>query len=141
MASNRKGFRGYVFSRAIGDHRVPQHIQNLVIRDYAARRKMHYLLSGTEYAMDGSYLVMEQVLDELPSLEGVILYSMFMLPPGRPEREAIYRRILQGGGKLHSAVEAFVLADEADIERWENILGTADICHKLDYQEIERWLT
>lgn len=141
MKSNQKGFRGYVFSRAIGDHRVPQHIQNLVLRDYAARRKIHYLLSGTEYAMTGSYLVLEQVLDELPSLEGVILYSMFMLPPERAEREKIYRRILGAGGQLHAAVEAFVLADESDIDRWENVLGTADICRGLDYREIERWLT
>ena len=141
MGSNQKGFRGYVFSRAIGDHRVPQHIQNLVLRDYCARRDMRYLLSGTEYAMTGSFLVLEQVLDELPALEGVILYSMFMLPPDRAEREKIYRRILDAGGQLHAAVEAFVLADESDIDRWENVLGTAEICRNLDYQEIERWLT
>ena len=133
MQSNRKGYRGYVFSRSVDNHRVPQHIQNLVIRDYATRRKLHYLLSATEYA--------EQVLDELATLEGVILYSMFMLPPEADDRSRIYRRLLEAGGGLHAAVEGFVLTDQADIERWENVLRTAHICRDLNYQEIERWLT
>jgi hypothetical protein len=60
MQSNRKGYRGYVFSRSVDNHRVPQHIQNLVIRDYAARRKLHYLLSATEYAMPGCYLILDR---------------------------------------------------------------------------------
>ena len=36
---------------------------------------------------------------------------------------------------------AAVVPDEPDIERWENVLRTANICRKLEYQEIERWLT
>lgn len=141
MQSNQKGYRGYVFSRSVDSHRVPQHIQNLVIRDYAARRKLQYLLSATEYAMPGCYLVLEQVLADLAALDGVILYTMFMLPAAPNERARIYRTLLDAGCRLHSAVEGFVLEDEADIERWENVLRTADICRDLEYQEIERWLT
>ncbi|MBL6613434.1 MAG: sporadic carbohydrate cluster protein, LIC12192 family [Reyranella sp.] len=141
MTANQKGYRGYVFSRSVENHRVPQHIQNLVIRDYAQRRKLHYLLSATEYAMPGCYLILEQVLDELASLDGVLLYSMFMLPAEAGERERIYRRVLERGCRMHAAVEGFVLADEGDIERWENVLRTANICRNLQYQEIERWLT
>ena len=141
MTSNQKGFRGYVFSRSVDSHRVPQHIQNLVIRDYAQRKKLHYLLSATEYAMPGCYLILEQVIDELASLDGVILYSMFMLPQEAAERQRIYRQVLKSGCRMHAAVEGFVLADETDIERWENVLRTANICRDLKYQEIERWLT
>ena len=141
MTSKQKGYRGYVFSRSVDNHRVPQHIQNLVIRDYAQRRKLHYLLSATEYAMPGCFLILEQVVDELASLDGVILYSMFMLPPQVEERERIYRRLLKAGCRMHAAVEGFVLEDETDIERWENVLRTAHICRDLNYREIERWLT
>jgi sporadic carbohydrate cluster protein (TIGR04323 family) len=141
MAADQKGYRGYVFSRSVDDHRVPQHIQNLVIRDYAQRRKLHYLLSATEYAMPGSYLILEQVLDDLGALDGVILYSMFMLPREPQQRAEIYRRLLAAGCRLHAAVEGFVLNSEVDIERWENVLRTADICGNIRYQEIERWLT
>jgi sporadic carbohydrate cluster protein (TIGR04323 family) len=141
MQPSQKGYRGYVFSRSVDSHRVPQHIQNLVIRDYAARRKLHYLLSATEYAMPGCYLILEQVLAELATLDGVILYTMFMLPSVAQERAKIYGRLLEAGCRLHAAVEGFVLEDEADIERWENVLQMADICRHLKYQEIERWLT
>ena len=109
MSSNQKGYRGYVFSRSVDGHRVPQHIQNLVIRDYAARRKMHYLLSATEYTMQGCYLILEQVLDELSGVDGVILYTMFVLPPVAAQRRAMYRRVLDAGCSLHAAVEGFVL--------------------------------
>src|SRR5882724_6975380 len=141
MQPNQKGYRGYVFSRSVDSHRVPQHIQNLVIRDYAARRKLHYLLSATEYSMPGCYLILEQVLADLAALDGVILYTMFMLPAAAQERAKIYRKLLEAGCRLHAAVEGFVLEDEQDIERWENVLRTADICRNLKYQEIERWLT
>ena len=140
MSSNHKGYRGYVFSRPVDAHRVPQHIQNLVIRDYAQRRKLHYLLSATEYAMADCYLVLEQVLGELATLDGVILYTMFMLPQAAADRARIYRNVLAAGCRLHSAVEGFVLAETSDIERWENVLQTAEICRHLKYQEIERWL-
>jgi sporadic carbohydrate cluster protein (TIGR04323 family) len=140
MPSEQKGYRGYVFSRPVDSHRVPQHIQNLVIRDYAARRKLHYLLSATEYAMPGCYLILEQVLADLVALDGVILYTMFMLPPASRDRARIYQKVLAAGCRLHCAVEGFVLGDEADVERWENVLQTAEICRDLKYQEIERWL-
>jgi sporadic carbohydrate cluster protein (TIGR04323 family) len=141
MQAGQRGYRGYVFSRAVDDHRVPQHIQNLVIRDYTQRRKLHYLLSATEYAMAGSYLMLEQVLADLAAIDGIILYSMFMLPSSAAHRSGIYRKVIAAGRSLHAAVEGFALQSEADIERWENVLRTADICRNLEYQEIERWLT
>ena len=104
------------------------------------RRKLHYLLSATEYAMPDCYLILEQVLADLAALDGVILYSMFMLPADAERRRQIYRRLLDAGCRLHAAVEGFVLESEDDIERWENVLQTADICGHLNYQEIERWL-
>ena len=140
MDMDQKGYRGYVFSRPVDGHRVPQHIQNLVIRDYAAKRKLHYLLSATEYAMPGCYLILEQVAADLASLDGVILYTMFMLPTDPERRQSIYRRLLEAGCSLHAAVEGFALKSEADIARWENVLQTANTCRALDYQEIERWL-
>ena len=34
-----KGFRGYIFSRPFMEERVPQHVQNIVIRDYCSKKK------------------------------------------------------------------------------------------------------
>ena len=135
-----KGYRGYVFSRPVNGHRVPQHIQNLVIRDYAARKRLLYKLSATEYVMPGSYLVLEQVLAAISGLDGILLYTMYMLPSDAAYRHSIYERILGAGCGLHAAVEDFTLETSADVPRWESVLLTADICATLNYDEIERWL-
>ena len=58
------GYRGYIASRPVRGTSTPQHVQNLVIRDYAARSGLDFKLSATEYAMDGCYLMLEAVLDE-----------------------------------------------------------------------------
>lgn len=119
--NERSGYRGYIASRPVGGGRTPQHVQNLVIRDYAARAGLIYKLSATEYAMPHCYMMLEQVLAELPELEGVIAYSLFMLPERKERRRAIYDRILDAGTSLHVAVEGLVLAAETDIGRFEDI--------------------
>jgi len=77
----REGYRGYVTSRSFFGERAPQHVQNIVIRDYCRRRGFRYLLSATEYAMEDCYLMLQGALDELTSIEGIVLYSLFLLPP------------------------------------------------------------
>ena len=58
--TGQKEYRGYVFSRSIGAHRVPQHIQNLVIRNHAQKYSLHFLLSGVEHRMNSSYVMLNQ---------------------------------------------------------------------------------
>jgi sporadic carbohydrate cluster protein (TIGR04323 family) len=96
-------------------------VQNLVIRDYCARRKMHYLLSATEYAMAGSTMMLEAVLGELDRLEGIVLYSIFLLPPQRERRLEVYRRAFAAGCSLHGAVEDFAIGGDDDARRVEDL--------------------
>ena len=119
--TGRLGYRGYISSRPIGGDRVPQAVQNLVVRDFARRRGLDFLLSATEYAMPGSYLMLEQVVDELPAIAGAILYSMVQLPEERGHRLRLLRRALASGAVLHAALEDLRLADEDDLRRWEDI--------------------
>ncbi len=119
--TNRRGYRGYVGSRTYPCGRAPQHVQNLVIRDFCERQGMQYLLSATEYAMPNCYLILEQAMDELPAIEGIVLYSIFMLPEDREHRLAIYRRVLDAGAELCGAVEGYRIASQEDIERVEMI--------------------
>ena len=53
-------------------------MQNLVIRDYCKKQGLQYLLSATEYAMANSHLILQQVLNELPKLDGIVFYSLFL---------------------------------------------------------------
>ena len=101
--------------------RAAQHVQNIVIGKYAERQKLHYLLSATEYAMPNCFMMMEQLLDELARLEGVICYSLFMLPPQSVQREAIYSAVLEADAAMHFAVEGLVLRSAPDVPKIEAI--------------------
>ena len=118
----RSGHRGYIGARPLNGNRTPQHVQNIVIRDYARRKNLQYLLSAVEHIMPGSYMILEDLLDELPKLNGIICYSIFMLPPDETRRREIYDRILREGCELHAAVEEIALASASDIQAIEDIL-------------------
>ena len=115
------GFKGYVASQPFQGHRVPQHVQNLVIRDYCATRNLTYLLSGTEYAIPGSFLILQQILDDLHSLEGIVCYSLFQLPESFGDRKSIYDQVFSQGKSIHFAVEGFSLASRCECQRVEDI--------------------
>jgi sporadic carbohydrate cluster protein (TIGR04323 family) len=119
--AERKGYRGYIGSRSYFGERVAQHVQNLVIRDYCRQRKMYYLLSATEYVMPGSFVMLEQVVRELPRLEGIVLFSLFMLPPDSTRRRAIYEQILGAGATLHAALESVAITEAAEVAVIEDI--------------------
>ncbi|HUN53260.1 MAG TPA: LIC12192 family sporadic carbohydrate cluster protein [Candidatus Sulfotelmatobacter sp.] len=119
--SNRFGYRGYISSRPVRGLAQPQHVQNLVVRDYAQRAKLPYLLSATEYAMPGCYMVLESVLNELAHVEGVICYSLFMLPQKRARRRQVYERIFAAGGSLHGALEGMAVRSPEDVAMLEDI--------------------
>jgi sporadic carbohydrate cluster protein (TIGR04323 family) len=118
----RAGHRGYIGARPLNGSRTPQHVQNIVIRDYARRKNLNYLLSAAEHIMPGSYMILEDLLDELPRLDGIICYSIFMLPEDEQRRRAIYDRVLSEGCNLHAAVEEIVIASKDDIPAVEDIL-------------------
>ena len=122
-----RGYQGYVTSRSFQGQRVPQHVQNLVIRDYCQGRGMTYLLSGTEYAIPGSSLMLQQLLDGLEQLDGIVLYSLFQLPENKSFRQNIYQQVLAQKKSLHFAVETVVLQAEQDCQRIEDIWGVFQV--------------
>jgi sporadic carbohydrate cluster protein (TIGR04323 family) len=121
MADQRLGYRGYIGTRPLNGSRTPQAVQNLVVRDYAQRNKLQYLLSAVEYAMPNCFLMLNEVLVELPKLEGMICFSLFMLPADAARRRSIYRRVIDSRSALHAALEAQVLRKDEDMQRWEDI--------------------
>jgi sporadic carbohydrate cluster protein (TIGR04323 family) len=123
--SDERGYRGYIGSRPVRGVAFPQRVQNLVVRDYAQRRGLKYKLSLVEHAMPGSYMILENLLDELPKLDGVILFSAFMLPPDAAARHAVYDRILKAGTSLHAALENRVAVDRDAFAQLEETMLVA----------------
>lgn len=101
--------------------RAPQHVQNIVLRDYCARNRMQYLLSATEYAMVNCHLILEQVLGELKHIDGIVSYSLFQMPTNQIQRLRVYERILVEAKEIHFAVEGLSLKTQRDIPRLEDI--------------------
>ena len=116
-----KKLRGYVFSRIFMGERCPQNIQNLVLRDYCLKKSYEYLLSGTEYAMKDSYLMLKQVIEEIPNIDGVLAYSLFQMPESQKKKLKFYEKIIKKNGELHFALEDIVITSHNDIDKAEKI--------------------
>jgi len=101
--------------------RCPQNIQNLVLRDYCFKNSYEYLLSGAEYAMQDSYLMLNQIIDEIPRVDGILAYSLFQMPEKRDKRLKFYEKILNNDGEIHFALEDLIISSSEDIEKSENI--------------------
>ena len=86
--------------------RVPQHVQNIVIRNYCTINNYEYLLSATEYAMPDSSLVLNQTIIECKNYDGIVAYSLFQLPEKKRERLKIVEYITNQKKELHFAVES-----------------------------------
>lgn len=113
--------RGYIFSREFLGERVPQAVQNLVIRDYCQRIGAQYLLSASEYAMADSHLILEHLLDELDGVDGLVPYSLFQLPADQATRLRVLMRVLAEGKEMHFALEGLAVRSEAQIPRIDDI--------------------
>lgn len=115
------GYRGYVSSRPIDGDRVPQRLQNLAIRDYAHRRNLMFKLSATEWAMPDCFLMLEQVVSDLPELDGVILYSLAQLPDDPVKRSHLLDAFLAKAAPLHAALENVVMNDAVTRAQLEDL--------------------
>ncbi len=120
-AKAEKGFRGYIFSRPFMEERVPQHVQNIIIRDYCNKKNIHYLLSATEYAMENSNLILKQLINDLTSIDGIVAYSLFQMPENDVERQNIFSKIISSNKEIHFAVEGLSLHDNDTFNRIEDI--------------------
>lgn len=126
-----KKLRGYISARPFMGERAPQHVQNIILRDYCQKRGYELLLSATEYAMPDSYMILESVLDDLANIDGIVFYSLYQLPLQPEKRKLIYSRVLEAQKSLHFAVEGMSISNTNEIESVENCLlvkATLDHC-------------
>ena len=115
------GYRGYISSRPVAGGRVPQPVQNLVIRDYCSANNMHLLMSATEYAKPNCFTMLEQALKESAKIQGLVMYSLFQLPQDHSARKRIYDTVVENKIELHLALEDLVIKDQASAQRVEDI--------------------
>ena len=116
-----KKLRGYIFSRPFMEERVPQHVQNIILRNYCEKNNYAFLLSSVEYKMNNSFIILELVIKELKKLDGLVAYSMFQFPEDKTERNKILTKILKQKKEIHFAVEDFKIKTNEDAEKFNEI--------------------
>jgi len=111
-----KKLKGYIFSRPFMGERVPQNIQNLVIRDFCKKNKYLYLLSAAEYSMKNSDSVLKSIIKDTKGINGIISYSLFQLPSDINIRTRILKKIISKNIFFVSAVEQMIVKNNRDID-------------------------
>ncbi len=107
--------RGYIFSRAFLDERAPQHVQNIVIRDYCKKNFLNFMLSVSEYRMKNSFKILENTIKNLKEVDGIVAYSLLMLPEKESHRNKILKKIILKKKFLSFAVEDITVKNRRDI--------------------------
>ena len=121
MLDKKMDLRGYVFSRPFLGERVPQSVQNLVIRDYAERYNMNLLLSSTEYKMKNSFLIFNSLISKKTNkYKAVIIYSLFMLK-NFPKLKDILIRLKKNKIRLFCALEEIEIKNNSDINSLKKV--------------------
>ena len=138
-----KKVRGYNFSRPFLGERVPQHIQNIVIKEFCNKEKLNYLLSVTEYSMKNSSYILNQLMDELKYLDGVVAYSIFQMPYEDFKREKIFSTIIKKKKTIYFATEGLKISNKIEMKRIEKIWlvrKALNQCPKIeDYRNVKKF--
>ena len=116
-----KKVRGYNFSRDFMGERVPQHVQNIVIRDFCQKKNLNFLLSVSEYSMPNSFHILKDLMNNMSDIYGIVAYSLFQMPFNDVERRKIFNKILKKKKKIFFACENLEILKQEDIDRIENI--------------------
>lgn len=121
---------------------TPQHIQQLVMREYCKQRNMTYLLAAVEYRMPGCTMILDSVIDDLQHLEGIVFYSVYQFPKSKHKRVKMYQQAIEKGCVLHTAVEGYVISSWGDVARIEDSILVEEVIlgqSESDFNYLEKW--
>ncbi|MFT6069471.1 MAG: sporadic carbohydrate cluster protein (TIGR04323 family) [Bacteriovoracaceae bacterium] len=123
---SKSKLQGYIFSRDFSGSFVPQRVQNLVIKNYVTMRGDEFLLSATEYGLKNCYMMLSALSKEM-TCEGVVLYSVFLLPEDSELRENYLKLFISRGKSVHFALEGIVVDKLEELEGIHNIFFAQSI--------------
>jgi len=117
-----KGYRGYIFSRKINGNFIPQRVQNLVIRDFALKKKIFFKLSSTEYNMENCYIMLNSLIKDINKIDGIIFYSIEMLADDKKKTLKLIDFFIKKKKTIFFAVEELKLSSKNDLKKIKEIL-------------------
>ena len=85
--------------------------------------------------MTESYLMLNQMLEDLDSIDGIIFFSLFMLPKSFHHRELILNSILDSGKQIHFATEDMIINNFDQVSSLNNIFLVREVAAKGNFKE------
>ncbi len=96
--------RGYIASGEFNGHRIPQHIQNQIIKLYCDTHALKFVLSRAEYWINGGTdCQLWAALKE--GFKHIVFFSIWQLPEEETIRKKIYKHCIKNRITLHFATE------------------------------------
>ena len=90
-----KTLKGYIFCRPFFNERAPQHVQNIVNKEYCKTNGYSFLMSATEYAYKNSTFILHELIEELSNYDGIIFYSILQLPEDKKLQKFLFKKIIK----------------------------------------------
>ena len=126
-----KNLKGYIFSRPFFEERAPQHVQNIVIKDYCEKKNFFFQLSATEYSKPKCDYILFELLKNINNYNGIVFYSLFQLPISKKRRSFFYKKMISKKKELHFAVENLSVKNHKEILEIEKIFQIKNITSKI----------
>ena len=96
--------RGYIASGEFNGNRMPQHLQNQIVKAYCDANNLEFVLSRAEYWINGgTQCQLWAALKE--GFEHIVFFSLWQLPSNKKERAKIYTYCIKNQVILHFAAE------------------------------------
>ena len=111
-----KNVKGYIFGKKFMGERAPQHIQNIVIRDFCEKNDLVYNLSLVEYVFKDSTFMLQEFINESANYHGIVMYSIFQLPENQSKRKLVLNHIIKKKKIVYFALENRVLKNKKDLD-------------------------
>lgn len=131
-----KNVRGYNFSRPFMGERVPQHVQNIVIKDFCTKNNLNFLLSATEYSMNNSSYILSELINDLDNMHGIVAYSIFQLPEENKKRQEFLRKILKKKKIIFFACENLKVTNNIEMKAIDTLWKIRKTMQKSKVNEI-----
>ena len=115
--------RGYIASGEFNGNRIPQHIQNQIVKSYCDASALKYILSRAEYWINGSTDC--QLWASLKDgFKHIVFYSIWQLSEEEAERKRIYDHCIKNKITLHFATERMCSSNNKEsFEQFELIIS------------------
>tara|TARA_B100000941_G_C28231879_1_gene411977 strand:+ start:106 stop:522 length:417 start_codon:yes stop_codon:yes gene_type:complete len=134
-----RNVRGYNFSRSFMGERAPQHVQNIVIKDFCNKNNLNFLLSATEYSMKNSTYILNELINDLENLNGIVAYSIFQLPENETKRKNMLNKILKKKRKIFFACENLKVTNKNELEAVETIWRIRKSTDNFNYSQLYKF--